>query len=642
MKWLAAVVAAIVAVLVAAGVFGPNLVRGRVALAAGRALHRDVAIGSMTLLPSWPPTLQASDVTVAGLGSVPRVQAELATASLLSGQPAIRQISLLRPSLTIASDEGRIAPLLKRAVSARPRAAAGAAPRTRPRLVIQDGRVILHDPSLGPDMTVAVSGTRDGAAYDLALQGTIPSGTDLPFLAGAVVTAHLVSGQPVHATLNGNWRGQPVAAAIDGGTPEAIAAGHLQALTLTVTGAGATLRVSGGVGDVARRSGIDIAVSLRADDERQLAALLGWPQAAPGAVSLDAHVTGTATAFALHDIDLRAPQGDAAGDLSVLLGRLPTLRGTLHVKRLDLDAVLAALAAPPPPLPPRPQAAAPAATPPPPPSPWLIPDRPLPFAALFRADTDVLLTADVLRFGGVDYRNLAGHVVLRGGRLAVAPFSAELPGNAALQATLHADAAASPPTAALTLHAPAVALAPLLAALQAPATLAGAAALDADVRGEGATPHALAASLSGTAGLHLIDGDIGSQVFTDLLRAARLPLKLPPGETRLRCAAIGFTATGGVLDVDPLVADADRLRIEGAGSVDLGHETLALELQPLLRAGPGLVIPVQLSGSWRTPKVAIGRGSGTPASAACPAGVASPGAGKKHPKPIDLLRSLLR
>ena len=646
MKALASAMLALLLVLGVAGRFGPDLAKPRVIAAAERALHRDVSIAGLALLPAWPPTLQASDVTVAGLGRVPRVRVRFAMDSLLGGRAAVQEIELLQPTLTLAPDDrGRV-------VLVPPRSPGGAAPRPQdapqgppqppPRIVVRDGTVTVHDPRIGPDITLAISGTRQGAAYDFDVHGIVSPGVRPAWLAGMAVSARVASGQPVHATVQGSLHGQDVHMAIDTGTPETVAGGRDLPVTLVATAAGTSLHATGTIGDLAAAAGLDLAVTLRAADERLLGALLGWSGAA-GSVSLDTHLSGSAAAFALHDLDLQIPQGDVVGELAGSLGARPALRGTLRAGRFDADALLA-LAKSPPPTPQAPAPAPAAAGTPPPPSRWVIPDRRLPWASLARADADLTLSAAVLQVGGVAYRALATHAVLQSGRLAVTPFTAALPGSGSLAATLHLDANASPPAASLTLHAPAVALAPVLAAWRLPDAVSGQAAVDADLRSAGASWHVLAAGLDGTASLHLDHGAIDA----GLLAALRLPVKLPGGSTPLRCAAFGFVAQNGVLSLAPLVADADRLRIEGAGQVDLARETLALHLLPLLRGGPGLVIPVQLSGPWRAPKVAIGSGPAVLApDLACPADqpavpVLGSTPGKKHPKPIDLLRSLLR
>ncbi len=657
MRWLGRVAAALLALaalLVAAGWFGPDLVRGQVARAAGRALGRDVSIGHLALLAAWPPTVAADDIAASGLGHVPRMLARIAPWSLLSGRPVVEQVTLIRPAFSLTPDaHGRVSILPAKQSSAAPpprpppalAAAHPAAAAPSPRVVIQDGSLSWRDPRIGPAVSISISGTVQGGAYDLTLHGQVPPGTPYPLLTGATVTARAASGKPVHATVDGVWNGQAVQAVVESGTPEAIAAGGALPVTVVARAGGAVLHATGLVAAPSAGAGLDLAVTLQGADEQRLAALLAWPPAASGPVSLAAHVAGGPTEFAVRGLDLRAPQGDVAGDVTLSLAPRPSLRGALRSQRLDLDAVLAAVLRPAP----RPTpTGAPVPAPPPSAAATLIPDRPLPFASLARADADLTVQAASLRVAGVEYRDLTGHLALQAGRLELDPCAAVLPGGARLSAALRLDGVAAPPAASLVAHAPAVQLAPLLAALHLPAAASGLATLDADLRGAGATPHALASTLVGTASIRLTGAAIDAGIAAPLLHATRLPLPLDAGRVGVPCAAVGVAAANGMLSVSPLVADAGRVRVEGGGTIDLGQETMDLHLLPTLRSGPGLVIPVRVTGPWRAPKVQLGTGPlAAPAidADACPASplpASAPQAGKKHPKGIDILRSLLR
>ena len=639
--------------LVLAGVFVPNLLRQRVALAAGLALHRSVAIGNLRLLPAWPPTLQASDVTVAGLGTVAQIRARLAPSALFGNPAVIEQVVLLRPSLTVVPDAqghvslGAAPPSEPPAVAAAPASPAHAArPVSVQHLVIQDGTLVWRDPRIGPPLTVAVSGRRDGDAYDLVLHGVVPPGTRAPWLTGATASAHFVSGQPLRATLVGSLNGHAVQAVIVAGTPEAMAATGPVPLDITVAASGATAHATGKVGEWRALSGLDLAVSLRAGSEAALAGLAGLQTAAAGAVSLDAHLTGGADRLEVQALALHAPQGDLSGDLTFTQGARPSLHGTLRSQALDLDALLALLASKSPP--PPPPAVGP--VPPSPPSPTLISDRPLSLAALGLVDAHLTMQAAGLRLAGIDYRDLAGHLVLRERRLVLDPFAAVLPGGVHLDATARLDGAATPPGAALTLRAPAVALAPLLAALHLPPAATGTAALAADLHASGDSPHALAADLGGTAALRMAGGTVEAGLLSAVFGAAHLPIPLGHGHLGLRCLALGATAVRGVLTMAPLLVDAGPVVIQGGGTVDLGQETLALHLRPLLRAGPGLVVPVQLTGRWRAPRLLPDNGpasvTSSTADACQAAGIAvpatAPPVSKKLPNSAELLRRLFR
>jgi uncharacterized protein involved in outer membrane biogenesis len=372
-----------------------------------------------------------------------------------------------------------------------------------------------------------------------------------------------------------------------------------------------------------------------------------------------------------------------SGDLDIGLGARPSVRGTIQASHVDLDSLLASFAEAKPPSP-RPTAAptaAQAAAPKPPDkTARVIPDNPIDFGILGRQDADVRVNIAALQTGGVTYSDIAGHLVLQDGRLVLDPFAGVTPGGR-LEARLAIDSSAAAPLVAVALHAPAIALQPIAVALGDPYAVSGTAFIDADLHGAGRSPHAIAASLDGRAALAVADGEVSNQmlglVLGDVLKAAKLPDNLVNGvgNTRLHCLAVRLDASHGVVTLPTLVADATRLLVEGGGTLDLGPETLALRLRPMLRTGPGIVVPVRIGGTFRNPKAAVdlegkngllaalsagehggdvcgpalaaARGGEAPvatsaAAAAAAAAPSPPAKPAKPPKPIDILRSLLQ
>ena len=289
----------------------------------------------------------------------------------------------------------------------------------------------------------------------------------------------------------------------------------------------------------------------------------------------------------------------------------------------------------------------------------LLADTKLPFDRLRAGDADVTLTLAELVDGGVAYHDLAGHLVVQDGRLALDPFTGVWPGGT-LSGSAHVDdPAAAAPTAAIVLHAPAVALPSLLAVAGLPDIASGSAMLDLDLKGTGDTPQALAASIDGQATLSSTDGAFDNQLLADLMAAAHLPPLGGRGRTDLRCLAVRMVAEQGRVTIEPLVVDTGRLLLQGAGTVDLAAETIAMQLRPMLRAGPGIVVPIHVTGPLRTPKFGVDGGTaltglltdrgGDPCAAALAtirgAPVALPplpAQNAKPPKPADLLRSLFK
>jgi uncharacterized protein involved in outer membrane biogenesis len=390
--------------------------------------------------------------------------------------------------------------------------------------------------------------------------------------------------------------------------------------------------------DLRHPAGLDMAVALRAASlhlRGTVGALAPLLQAAatPVPVALTAEAAAGSGAAAMQ---LRAA-------LTVVRAPRPAIRGSVTAERLDLDALLAALASPPP--------APAAAAAPPPPRVRLIPDRPIDLAPLREADADMQISVAALQTGGATYSGVTGHLALQDGRLLLDPFAGQTPGGR-LEARLAVDAAdtAAPPITVM-LHAPALALAPLAAAFGHAGAMDGTAAVDADLKARGASPHALAASVSGHLEVSATDADVDNALLAaalgGVLRAAHLPEAVlgGAGRTRLRCLTARLDATDGTVTVTTLLADTGRLAVQGGGTVALGPETLNLRLRPLLRIGPGLIVPVRVGGTLLEPKPALDNGAAAPAA---PAGDSCGGAGgsaaeppPKPLKPLDMLRSLL-
>ena len=284
---------------------------------------------------------------------------------------------------------------------------------------------------------------------------------------------------------------------------------------------------------------------------------------------------------------------------------------------------------PPAPSVPAPAAVAPAA----PPAPtaeasrWLIPDRPLPFAALRRADADLRASIGQLTYKGVTYHSAEVRLLLQEGRLRVDPATVIAPGGPLLM-VLQADAGTEPPKASLVLHGLGLDAAALVDALGAPGAMTGAVDVDLDLKVSGATEHAMASTLDGQAALALTDGDIANEGLASLvgtaLKGANIPFDVA-GRSRVRCLAIQMDATAGKVAAETLTLDASRLRLEGGGQIDLGNETMDLHLRPELRLGSFPVsVPVSLTGPWQSPRAQVEKGVVKPGRFGFTIGGASP------------------
>ena len=258
------------------------------------------------------------------------------------------------------------------------------------------------------------------------------------------------------------------------------------------------------------------------------------------------------------------------------------MKANVTSSMIDVDALRAVLVRAPAPSEPASAAAAAPAPPPPPAEPAasgrMIPDTPIPFDLLRRADADVTGNVAALKAGGALYHAIAFHLVLSDGKLRLEPFSAALP-EGQLNGSLTADASQATPPVALTLRAPALALAPLLAALGQPAYASGNLEVYADLHGAGVTPHAIAAGLDGSLGLAMVNGTVDNRLLGNTMQAilrevSLLDLVGRGGESQVRCFAARLDASHGIATFRTLQLDSSLLTMDGAGSINLGSETL--------------------------------------------------------------------
>ncbi len=486
--------------------------------------------------------------------------------------------------------------------------------------------------------------------------------------------------QPVSADAHGAWKGSDVhASATFGSVSQFLTGQPAGAFPITIEANAGPNRfsVKGAVSDPSHLKGLSVAITAQAPDLAALSALAGRPLPRLTQVTFSGQLTdlgGLTKGVALTKAAFSSAQGDLTGDLLLMAGKPPSIKGTLTSGRLDLDALQTAMppeapashpeAAPatPAPAPPHKTAAPPA---------HLIPDTPLPFASLRAVNADLRLTIGSLIVRGETWRDTIAVLSLDGGRLRLDPLRAQLPAGT-LDSTITADASKPAPPVSLKLNAPSVGLAPLLAMLGAPPVASGTANLQADLHGAGASAHAIAATLGGTASITMA----GGQINTDLLQKLAGPalarvnpaaLLVHGGSTDLKCLAVRMSAENGQAKLDPIALSSGLISVGGSGTVNLGAETLDLHLRPQGRiGGTGFEVPLTITGSFAEPRAALNDtgaaqagveavigilsgkklpGVAQPPAVSCgPANAprAAPAAPAKPPNPAAILRQLLR
>jgi AsmA protein len=603
---IALIVVALVLLVPAAGAavfaltYDTDRLKPRIAAALHQATGRDVTLsGHVRLGFSLRPILQVDGIAIGNppgfsppeMAKVERLDLQLALFPLLHRQIEIERLDLVHPEIALQVDPQRgdnwhFAPQPGPAPQSQPEAASQGSKPTALHIQsfqIQDGTVGFADARA--NVSFAISRLQVAATQDQA-------GGAIRIDASAVECA-------VPVTVSGQI-----------GSPGA----RFMPLDLTAKAAGAELTVTG--------SDLLYQVAAKVPDLAALSSLAGTQLPSLHSLALQADLTlpppgEPADEISLHNLRLASASGELAGDAMVRPGSPPAVKATLTGRGLDFGAIAASwpTSEPATRAPSQPQPAP--ASPPSPsttpsqsaaePSARLIPDRPLPLAALRQMDADLSLELQDTKAGAGILKLARTHAVLKDGRLTLDPIALDTPGG-------HVDATATLNAggdAALSLRAPSMAIKPTLAAFDQPDGIIGDVEIRADLRGTGTTLHALAAALDGSLGVALANGEIDNRLLVALLsrvapEAGLLDLAGKPGHSALRCMAIRADITKGVADLRALLLDTLPLRLTGSGSVNLGEETLALRLQPLARlGGSGIAVPVNLGGTLRTPRASM-------------------------------------
>ncbi len=179
-----------------------------------------------------------------------------------------------------------------------------------------------------------------------------------------------------------------------------------------------------------------------------------------------------------------------------------------------------------------------------------------------------------------------------------------------LTAALSTDATQANPPVVARVQIPALALAPLLAAIGEPEVINGTLNVQADLHGVGATPHAIAATLDGSFSVSMGKGTVDNRLLGSMLGPALREINLLDlvgrgGRSEIECFVANAGVNRGVATFRSLVFASSLLTMDGGGSINLGTETLDLRVRPQARvAGTGIVVPLKITGPWRSPATA--------------------------------------
>jgi len=578
--------------------FDADAQKPRIAAAVKQATGRDLRLGGPIRLGwSLRPTLVLGDVAFSNppgfsrpdMATVERVEVQLGLLPLLNHRIEIDRLTVVKPDVRLETDaqgQGNWVFVPASAAPANPAPPAGATPagtKSEPLTVVvnairlENGLFAWRDGKTGHTSTLA--------AKEIAtLTGSLDA--------------------PLHATASLTLDGTEADIALDAGPLAALSAGTAPfPVKLTVKANGASIGVEGSIAHPQTGEGIDLALTANIPDLAALSSLAHQDLPPVKAFVFSAKLTGNPKELALRDLKTTSSLGDLGGELTIAPAPRMRIGGTLASQKFDADGLIApASVKPTPATPSAPGLPAPAAA-----SKGLIPDTPLPVEPLRALDADLRVSVGALRLGGSDYKTIAGHLVLKDGVLDLDPAQADLPeGHVAL--SLHADAGKAEPVVHLKLEAPGIALQPLLVTLGKPAYATGSLEVRADLHGSGPSPHAIASSLDGYLGLAMPGGTVDLKRIGGAATAVTEALKPASGAGAnvVRCFALRLDFAKGIGTVKALALGSALLNADGSGSVDLGNETLALNLRSrTVLGGTAITMPVRVSGPMARPQTKV-------------------------------------
>jgi len=208
--------------------------------------------------------------------------------------------------------------------------------------------------------------------------------------------------------------------------------------------------------------------------------------------------------------------------------------------------------------------------------------EPLDFSGLqnFNLDLEILID-DIF---GVDYTidKLDGRIKLTDGVLHISPMRLTFEGGTT-DLDLLLDTR-NTPSVTLKMTADDLVLGKMISDLQEEVPVTGKAHLNVDITSKGHSPHELASDLSGEISFSLENARLPT-IYVEFLSADVFGLftrmvTFEDSYTNLNCVMTGFDIDQGVMTSNLLFADGPRLAVEGTAIVDLGQETIDMELIP--------------------------------------------------------------
>ncbi len=541
------------------------------------ATGHDIAIGGhLDLKLSLTPTLAVNDVRVANtpdfsrpdMATIARLEAEISLLPLLSRRLQIDRFILTGADIALETDaQGRGNWRLDAPEATAPSAAPSRSLTLAVGAVtIRDSRLTYRDGSSGAPRqltleSVALRETPDGGRLDIAIKGTVDT---------------------VPISIVGTTGGSATLLADAGPWPISLRA-TLDKLSATLDGTIAQPRSGKGLG---------LDITLAADKFADLGRLVGTDLRSDGAFKLSGHLSDGDGGFVLERLAAQVGTSDFAGRLELAAGTRPRLGAMLDGARLDLGDVTGPATS----SPPRRRGDR------------VFSAEPLPFAALKSADLALSLTARQLVVGAAILDDFAIDLALQNGLLHASKVTGKFRGGPFTTAAT-VDARPTTPLVTLTGRLEKFDLGRFLKEMTVTDLLTGAVDLELDGRSAGGSLRQIMAGLDGKIVLVMGKAELATPLFdligADLVQSA-LPWAAHDRDTHINCAVIRFAARRGLATSEALLLDTAKVTVQGAGTVDLGSERLALVLTPRPKEHSliSLATPIDVGGTLAAPTIA--------------------------------------
>ncbi len=601
----------------AALVYSPptEFLKGQIVSAVNSATGREMSIDGPAKFTVYPKLgVALSAVTLSGpanavgadLLRAETVTAEIRPLSLLSRQPEITRIEVVRPLLTLRPDD--------KGLLGGGSGANAASPTPRPsgivlkEVTITEGSASYFVQQPNPEWRInELSGTFTGASGQGEAKGT------------------------------GSFKWRDIVVKFNGILSDASALGRGAAspmnLEVTAPNFKATLK-----GDVSSQGDGQIKGALAAKTE-SLRDLLRWfdfdpgPYALKGPATLEGPVTATPKSVHLERNAAKLDAGEGTIDAQVLFEPArPQITGNVTWRQLDLEKILGET----PKLPAialQTRAVRPGPTLAPAydalsaelatletggqsleaavavdrskgdPTAWS--KQAFNFNALTTVDLNFTASADTVKYGALEMRRSLTEVALQGGRLSYTVKQIEID-KGKLTGRLDIDAAVKPAKVAVSVSASDVAAERVLRPFLEQQLLSGTTKLDVVVSGRGQSEQEIVNSLEGTAKVDVEKGElVGFNIRQALLEWWKSWTFDPRQKTAFDRISASYGIRNGILrNSSDLSLEGSEIKINSSGVVALPSRTLDQKIQ--LQAVPPPIhfpVPIRVGGNWASPSI---------------------------------------